>query len=300
MRPSEEIEGIVRNADCEAPEALRRRLWQDVAQHVYQAETTTVRRGEARVWRILMNSKIARLALAAVIVVAVLVGMSQLGGSATSVVWGEVVRNLEASPGFVFRMRQIYNDEKTGTREFHMVVYGSPEYGMRMDDYLDHEHSIQVYGSLKEEAMISIMHSAKTYTRMPLSADQLAEFEKLDVKKTIGEYIAAKHRKLGRKIIDGIEAEGIEINDPSGARANFQVDKCVIRLWVAVDTGLPILIETETVGENGTLEINTIQDNFQWGELDSSEFEPNIPEDYTQVEVETDSEGHTSFKSTMR
>ena len=79
MRPSEEVEGIVRKADCEAPEALRRRLWQDVAGHLHQSPTKTPRCGETRVWRILMNSKIARLALAAVVLVAALaVGVERL------------------------------------------------------------------------------------------------------------------------------------------------------------------------------------------------------------------------------
>jgi hypothetical protein len=300
MRPSQEIENLVQKADCQAPDAMRQRLWENVAQELHPSRSATPRRGEMRVWRILMNSKIARLAFAAVIVVAVLIGMSQLEGSATSVVWGEVVRNIEANPGFVFRMKQIHNNEKTGIREFHMVVYGSAEYGMRMDGYLDPKDPIQTYGSLKEEAMISIMHSSKTYTRMPLSGDQLAEFEELDLKKRVREYISAKHRKLGRKIIEGIEAEGIEIDDPSEAKANFQVDSCAIQLWVAVDTGLPILVEVDTVGKNGTLEIHTVQDNFRWVELDASEFEPNIPEDYTLMEVEIDADGGAPFKTTMK
>jgi len=72
MRPAEKIEDIVRKADCEAPDAVRRRLWKDIAETLHQSQTTTQKRGDARVWRILMNSKIAKLALAAVVVVAAL------------------------------------------------------------------------------------------------------------------------------------------------------------------------------------------------------------------------------------
>ncbi|MCP4256569.1 MAG: hypothetical protein GY774_03470, partial [Planctomycetes bacterium] len=64
-----------------------------------------------------MKSRITKLAAAAVIVIAVMIGMNQLVGSAGSVAWGEVVRNIEASPGFVFRLRQTYNREETGTME---------------------------------------------------------------------------------------------------------------------------------------------------------------------------------------
>jgi len=72
MRPAEEIEKIVGKADCQAPDAMRRRLWKDIAETLQQSEITTGKRGNVRVWRILMNSKIAKLAVAAVIVVAAL------------------------------------------------------------------------------------------------------------------------------------------------------------------------------------------------------------------------------------
>ena len=72
MRPAEEIENMVRKADCEAPDVTRRRLWKDIAETLNESELTTEKRGDARVWRILMNNKIAKLAIAAVVVVAAL------------------------------------------------------------------------------------------------------------------------------------------------------------------------------------------------------------------------------------
>jgi len=248
-----------------------------------------------------MKNPITKLAVAAVVVVAVLIGINLLGGSATSVVWGEVVRNIEASPGFIYRMRQIYNDKETGTREFHMMVYGSAEYGMRMDSYLDPEFPIQTYATLSDGAMTSVDHPNRTYYRTALADDALAELENMEPKEAVREYLSAEYTKLGRRTIEGIEAEGIEIDDPSEAKATFQVDSCVIQLWVAVDTGLPILVEVDTVGKNGTLEVHTVQDNFQWNvELDASEFEPNIPEDYTPMEVEIDADGVSSYKTTVK
>ncbi len=277
-------------------------------QHPEAVEMLTSRRGEASAsprpltaWRTVMRSSITKLAAAAVMIIVFFIAVSQFGSSTASVAWGKVARNVEATPGFTYRMRQTHNNKETGTHQFDWMVYVSAGRGIRMDSYVDPEHSTQTYGSLKEQAIISIIHSSKEYIRMPLSGDQLAELEELDIKKSIRDYLSAGYRKLGRKTIDGVEAEGIEIDDPSGARANFQVDSCVAQLWVAVDTGLPILIEADTVGKNGTLEIHTVQDNFQWVELDPGEFEVNIPEDYTQmeVEVEIDGNGRTSYKTTI-
>ncbi|MFC1764636.1 hypothetical protein ACFL6U_21530 [Planctomycetota bacterium] len=246
-----------------------------------------------------MKNPVAKLAVAAAVVVVVLIGLNEMGGSGTSVAWGKVVQNVEASPGFTYRMKQIHKRQGTETKVFHMTAYGSAQYGMRMDGYLDPEYPIQTYGSLKEKAVTSISHSSKTYTRMPLVGDQLAELEELDPKKHIAKYLSAEYRKLGRKIIEGIEAEGIEIDDLSFSKANFKVDRCVVQLWIAVDTDLPILVEVDTVGKDGTLEIHTVQDNFQWNiELDANMFEPNIPEDYTLLEAELDADGRTLFKTT--
>jgi hypothetical protein len=149
--------------------------------------------------------------------------------------------------------------------------------------------------------MTAVDHLSRTYSRRALPDDARAEIESMDPKDAVREFLSAEYTKLGHKTIEGIEAEGIEIDDPSQAEANFQVDSCVIQLWVAVDTGLPILIEVDTVGKNGTLEVHTVQDNFQWNvELDASEFEPDIPEDYTLMEVEIDADGGASYKTTVK
>ncbi len=79
MRPAKNIEEVVRKTGCDAPEGMRRRLWSDIADQLHPSQATTERRGETRMWRLLMNSRIARLAVAAVVVVAALaVGVERL------------------------------------------------------------------------------------------------------------------------------------------------------------------------------------------------------------------------------
>ena len=79
MKPAERIEDLIHKADCQAPDAMRRRLWKDIAETLPPSQATRQRHGNAGVWRILMNSRIARLAVAAVVVVAALaVGVERL------------------------------------------------------------------------------------------------------------------------------------------------------------------------------------------------------------------------------
>jgi len=288
MRPAEHIKRLVKKLNDTTSAEMDQRVLTDVLHTLAESEKPTALT-RPKIWRNIMQSRITKLAAAAVIVIAVLVGINQLGGPASGVAWGEVVRNIEASPGFIFRMKQINNDKEKGIKEYNMKVYGSAEYGVRMDGYLDPQALVQTYASLKEGVLIGVMHSEKMYTRQPLTGDQLAELEGLDPKEGIREMLSVGYRKLGRKTIDGIEAEGVEITNPEGARISsddpIEVDSHVAQLWVAVETGLPIFFESKTICNNGTKEFHNVQDEFQWNvELDESEFVPNIPADYTLQE----------------
>ena len=287
MRPAEDIKRLVKKLNDTTSAEMDQRVKTDVLEALVESEKPSVL-NRPKIWRNIMQSRITKLAAAAVIVIAVLISVNQFGGSATGVVWGEVVQNIEASSGFIFQLKQVYHRE-TGTMEMNSEVYGSAEYGIRMDSYTDPENRIQMYVNLEEGTLTSIVHSSKTYSRRPLTADQLAELEKMDPKEGIREMLSVGYRKLGRKTINGIEAEGVEITNPAGADIHsetpVEIDSYVAQLWVAVETGLPVFLESKTSINNGMQKSHTIQDEFQWNvELDAGEFEPNIPADYTLME----------------
>jgi hypothetical protein len=74
-----------------------------VFQDVFQAQQKITKKAPAEpgIWRIIMKSPIVKLAAAAVIIVAVLLGINQFGGPGTGVVWAEVARKVEASRGLI-------------------------------------------------------------------------------------------------------------------------------------------------------------------------------------------------------
>lgn len=286
MRPTDPIKTMVQKLNNTTSAEMDQHVLTDALAALGQSEEPSATRPKRR--RNMMQKRMMKLAAAAVLVCVVLIGTNQFTGSSTGVAWGEVVRDVEASPGVIFRVKQIHNDKERGRREFNMTVYGSREYGIRMDGYLDPAHPVQTYANPRAESLISIMHSSKTYERRPLTGDQLSELEEMDPKKSFKEILSLGYRELGRKIIDGTEAEGVEITNPEGARISsdrpIKIDSHVSQLWVSVKTNLPIFFEATTVCNNGALEFHVIQDEFQWEvALDASEFEPDIPADYTQV-----------------
>ncbi len=79
MRPADDIEDLVQKADCQASEAMRRRLWRNVAETLRSSPEAAQKRGNAHVWRILVNRKIAKFAIAGLVVVAALaVGVERM------------------------------------------------------------------------------------------------------------------------------------------------------------------------------------------------------------------------------
>jgi outer membrane lipoprotein-sorting protein len=106
----------------------------------------------------------------------------------------------------------------------------------------------------------------------------------VNLKGWVEEILSREHTNLGRKTIDGIVCEGIETRYAVLGDASPPAQNHVSRVWVAVETGYPVLCEGESLGDDGQLRNKTVLDQFQWDvRLDASEFEPTIPEGYEQM-----------------
>jgi len=284
MRPSENIEKLIKNINIETNAKTDKAVLGDIVEAFEESIKNKSAITQPSIWRIIMKSKVTKLAVAALIVITVLIAISQYDGSisGTSVVWANVVKNTEQARAFTYRERET---QKYGgkTHESERQCYFSTKYGFRMDNYKNGQIAISTFTLPVEKALIGIVHPLKAYSRKSLPETEIAGYQQVGPKYTVKLFTSVEYKELGRKIINGVEAEGIEVRDPSVGRTNFPVKSFVGRLWVDVETGYPVLLESEIVGDhNGPIEIKTVSDDFQWDiELDTSIFEPNIPADYT-------------------
>jgi len=91
--------------------------------------------------------------------------------------------------------------------------------------------------------------------------------------------MACDYQELGEKMIGDIRVQGIEVKDPP--MDDESLANAVGRLWVDVETQLPVRIEIE-----GTADSHTVQwiMDFRWAEaVDPGVFEPNITDDFTLI-----------------
>ena len=238
-------------------------------------------------WISIMKSRITKLAAAAVIAVALLYGLSIIG-KRDGVAWAQVLDNITRVPAFAYRMNMDMKDmsgmpaEKTMKLEIEAIV--SQDYGMRMNSYTDGKLVARTYVLVPEVRVISVNPEQKTYMRARLTDKLFEEVQKDngDPRKMVEEFMKCEYTELGRSIIDGIEVEGIQSADPRIAAG--VLGDVVGRLWVAADDGLPVRLEMEAYSKEGSKILDMTLYAFEWDlQIDLSELEPNIPDDYELV-----------------
>lgn len=247
--------------------------------------------------RTIMRNPIARLAVAAAILVALGLGASMFisTGHHSGVVWAQVADRVSASRGFIYRTRTIQRQAGLDRPiEFTTMTYNSPGHGMRTEGI--EGSAMDSYASYKEGTHITLNHAKKYYIQRTLpSWPAGAEAEPpagAMAKAMILQLTAGGYKELGRRTIDGVEAEGIETDHLRGGMGNFSVDSHTAQLWVSVETGYPVLVETHVVGNNGTLQIEKVMDQFQWDvDFDPDQFKTVIPPGYRRMEIQMREDG---------
>lgn len=249
----------------------------------------------SEIWRVIMKSPITKLAAAAAVIIVILIGLEWSGGPNTATVaWAKVVEKVEQIESFIFQQRISINGMPEGaTTEMELTTYVSSVYGLRQDTYENGRVISISYVPLEGATITAVWPGRKKYLKVSTTEEHIRKtHEQSNPKGMIKEFMSFEHTGLGRKIIDGVEVEGIEVNDPNFL--TFVFESTVGRLWVDVKTNLPVRTEIEGLSGNGSIETKIVAYDFDWdAEPGPGVFEPNIPDDYTihgEIDV-SDNEG---------
>jgi len=276
-----EIEQQIKRLRRKAGGDLDGRVHADIDKALAETQTTT----PLMIGRTLMTSSLTKLAAAAVVLLAGWLGLNILNGPhGSGVAWATIPDRVKAIDTFMFQLTidvQGKQDAKASdTHSGQFTFYLSEEYGFRMDISGDGT-TISWYVPPEADTITMVIPSQKAWSKSPLppgERDKMPE-EYEDPAEYIERFLARPSKELGRSVIDGVEVEGIEVTDPpikKGKLANG-----IGRLWVDVQTQLPVRIEIE-----GTADGKAVRwlMEYQWSEaVPASVFEPNIPSDYTPL-----------------
>jgi len=287
------IEEFVNDIPFNAPnekhrDELKNQLLNTFPKHRLQPTVHTV-----QVWRTIMKSRIPKLAAAAVIIIAVLAGLPFLSRNGTGVALADVLARIEQARAFMYKMEMtttvsMMPEMPTRIREIQGTTIISTEYGMKAqmeitDPNTGKTTTQQMYILPDQKVMLTLMPEQKKYMRREFDDDFLARVkrEKNDPREMLKRIMDCNYTELGRKEIDGIEVEGFETTDPKFSAG--MADNVEVKLWVDVETWLPVLWEIE-IKMNEQMEIQCVISDFQWDiPVVASDFEPVIPEDYTAL-----------------
>ncbi len=258
---------------------------------------TLSKSGQPILWEHIMKSRIIKLAVAAVIVIAVLAGLPFFSGNGSGVALADVLERIEQTHAFMYRMKitmtgAIVSGAPDKRREMEGTVTISSEYGMKMEmtmtdaDTGQKEMTQQMYILPDKRTAIMVMLEQKKYTRMEFDDDLLARMKRQnnDPREMIKQIMDCEYTELGRSVIDGIEVEGFRTTDPAfygGAMENVE-----LTLWVDVEKWLPVRTEMN-FKMNEQMQMHGVIYDYQWDiPIDVGEFEPVIPEDFTAFPTE--------------
>lgn len=279
MRSERDINKLVEQVRVKASSRLNERVHGEIDEALTDQKTTTAPMTGRRI----MIGSLTKLGAAAAIVLAVLIGLNVIDiAHSGGVAWAQIPDRVADVDAFVFsltiRVAGDGNAEAAEQTEAQWVFYLSEEYGFRMDIKAD-GNVVSWYAGPEGETLTTVIPGEKTWFESPIPENERGKMpeEYKDPADYIRQFMARPRKELGRSVIEGVEVEGIEVTDPPTDGEPMQ--NAVGRMWVDVETELPVRIEIE--GTADTHQVQWLMD-FKWSEaVDPSVFEPNIPSDYT-------------------
>ncbi len=164
MKPSNKIEKLIKDVNIQTNTKTDEAVLDDVlnafvkSKKIHSAEDQPkirrIIRDELKIWRIIMKSRITKLAVAAVIVVAVIIAMQPYGVSIESVAWGELIKSVEQSHEEYMKELQLATEEKDGEKiEFYADLLSEfwQKLGWLARGELDQEYKMRMSALIEEE-----------------------------------------------------------------------------------------------------------------------------------------------------
>ncbi len=233
-------------------------------------------KGRQSIWRIIMKNKITKLAVAAVIIVAALIGINQFGGSidGASVAWAGAVEKCHSfktatytytMPGTFFHQEKEYDVIQIK----YSSAYGKHKETKIAGNSKSGDYLILTQKIVDDNQVFFIVHETKHYFEYSPSDSQVNDRDIVNILKSLP---LKADKVIGTKFIDNKETVGYLLK-------GHGID---IKIWIDDQTYNPILVE---FFDNNTFELEGVYSDFCFDiSIDESEFDIQLPEGYSQID----------------
>ena len=312
MKSSDETERIVGQARLDADQVTDARILGDADKALADSTKSRPRalRAGPTIWRTIMESKATRYSAAAVVTLAAaLVLLNPFGTSRNGgVVLADVVEKVRQMPTVIMQEKYLFWEMDQGptyregdATKFIVTKYASEEHGVAEHVFDDNGTLTHQVFWLEETGQFMIVaHAEKKYIELSIQKDTFDIVTGiLSARGLVEHFMSGQYTELGRATFDNLDVEGFETADPNvlfpipePIRSAFPVTDIVGRMWINVESSLPVGIEAEFDTGRGIftglkkLHAEWRASDFQWNaEIPDGLFDPNIPDDYTEFTI---------------
>jgi len=282
MRPAEDMDKLIKKLRYKAGDETHERILGNVLQALDKFETQKSGATAPNIWRTIMKSPITKLAVAAVIIIAVLIVFNQFGGSTPA--FADIVRPLLTARTATFKMTVNMKDIPTRTIE---GMFLEPD---RMRQVMP-DGGIMISGQGRMTTLMPVEKKAIIIEMENMPEDQQRQINMFHaIKILIQETEDESAAFIGEQKIDGVNAIGYHVGERN----------IYMTIWADAKTLLPIRIEYSMGGMMG-MEATVIMSDIVFDvELDESLFE--VPEEYDvhTMQMDVSLPGEEDFIQTLR
>ncbi|MFC1635624.1 hypothetical protein ACFL5Z_12345 [Planctomycetota bacterium] len=242
-----------------------------------------------------MKSRKTKLAAAAVIILAAFLTLNLFDNS--GIVWADVVKRLEEITSGTYTITADVTG-MPGTPEDYVthiiqdVTLSYEQNAVRVDASVQVPNGTKksrIYLLFEDRVLTNLMLDQKKYIEVTIGEEQMKKMseENGDPATILKAMLERDYIELGRQIIDGVPAWGIEVADPKlGTKMGSFIsggvfDEMTVQLWVDEKSEFPIRLFATGSSKDGKTSMKLVYDNFQWNtEIDPALLKPEIPDGF--------------------
>jgi hypothetical protein len=237
--------------------------------------------------RTIMKSPFVKVAVAAAVVAACLIGVSLWKQTGSGLVLADVLARMEEVQTYRLKLSTAWQAEGMGSKPTaEATILVSRTLGQKTIVHVTHPITGQsmleeIYVPAQGRTVVTVMPNEKQYSKVELDDATMEQWEReSDPRYLVERVTKCEHTRLGRSVIEGIEVEGFRTTDPN-SWGGMPVAGAEIKIWAAVETRLPVRIEAAK-GEPDKGRLVVTAHGFEWNvPAEASDFTPVIPDDYT-------------------
>jgi hypothetical protein len=305
MKSADDIKHYFRKSTLSTNPDRHEEIFEKILRAQTVSKTTEPVSSRPNIGRILMKNPITKFAIAAIVAIACVIGLSLWRTTGSGIALADVLARMEQVKAFRYQWSDKWSDKMTGedpnkpySSEGRGTMLISQEYGSKgKTEDLDPNGRESTFGENyffpEKKTMIIIQPKQKQYWRIEVDDGYAKKWQNFDPRTSLKKILTSKYESLGRSTIDGIEVEGFRTTDPNWIDNRENKVEVDVKMWVDVKTRLPVRYDSTYVSfdqmGNKKESEHYVENNYQWDVVvDAAEFEPPpIPDDYTSLRMKT-------------